>query len=247
MWQPQIEHFTDCHCLVPDLPEHGRSANVKPFSIQRSAEHVADLIARRGHGGRVHVVGLSAGAQVAVALLATAPELVDHAMISSALVRPLRFAMLVTPRLVSVAFRTLVAPFKNVDWWARLNMRYAAGIPARYYPEFRLAFTELTESSFTNLLIENQRFRVPPRLDRVRAPTLIVVGGREGATMHQSARDLAARIPGARAYEVRHTAAMSVAQEHNWNMTTPELFSRTLRAWLTDQPLPTTLQPLGGR
>ena len=32
MWQPQLEAFTDYHCLVPDLPEHGRSAEVKPFT-----------------------------------------------------------------------------------------------------------------------------------------------------------------------------------------------------------------------
>ncbi len=37
MWQPQLEAFADYHCLVPDLPEHGRSAEVKPFTIAGSA------------------------------------------------------------------------------------------------------------------------------------------------------------------------------------------------------------------
>ena len=94
-------------------------------------------------------------------------------------------------------------------------------------------------------LVENQRFRLPQGLSRVKAPTLIVVGKREYAAMRQSARDLAAAIPGARAYEVVHTHRMSLAQEHNWNLTAPDLFNQTVRAWITDQPLPSALRPLG--
>jgi pimeloyl-ACP methyl ester carboxylesterase len=88
MWQPQVEALqADYHLLVPDLPEHGRSAAVKPFTITGSVELVAELIRTQAHGGKAHIVGLSEGAQIGVALLAAAPELVDHAMLSSALVR----------------------------------------------------------------------------------------------------------------------------------------------------------------
>ena len=37
---------------------------------------------------------------------------------------------------------------------------------------------------------------------------------------------------------------MSLAEEHNWNLTAPDLFNQTLRAWITDQPLPPELRPL---
>lgn len=67
MWQPQIEQLNDFHCLVPDLPEQGQSVDEKPFTIQDSAERIAELIQLRAHNGKSHVVGLSQGAQIIVA------------------------------------------------------------------------------------------------------------------------------------------------------------------------------------
>jgi pimeloyl-ACP methyl ester carboxylesterase len=245
MWNPQIDKLGDYHCLVPDLPEHGQSVGEKPFSIQESAERMAELIRARAHNGKAHVVGLSEGAQITVALLALAPERVDHAVVSSALARPFPGGSLLTPGLVALAYRWSVTPFKNSAWWIRVNMKYAAGVPDEYYPQFSQTFKELTESGFTHVMIENQRFRLPSGLGRVSAPTLIVVGKHEYAAMRQSARDLAAAIPGSQAYEVVHTRKLSLAEEHNWNLTAPDLFTQMVRAWITDQSLPTALQPLG--
>jgi pimeloyl-ACP methyl ester carboxylesterase len=123
-------------------------------------------------------------------------------------------------------------------------MKRAAGVPDGYYRQFRQTFRELTESGFTNALIENQRFRVPQGLGSVTAPTLIVVGRREYRTMRDSARDLATALRGSLACEVVHARKMSVAEEHNWNLTAPDLFTRTVRAWITGQELPAELQPL---
>jgi pimeloyl-ACP methyl ester carboxylesterase len=244
MWQPQVERLGDYHCLVPDLPEQGRSVAAGPLTITDAADRVAQLIRTRAHGGRAHVVGLSEGAQVTVALLAAAPEIVDHAVVSSALVRPIRGARLMSPGIVRWSYRLSVAPFRNVGWWARLNMKRAAGVPDTYFPQFRETFRELTESGFTNLMVENQRFRIPPGLDRVTVPTLIVVGRREYAAMRGSALDLATAIPGSRAAQVVHDRKLSVAEEHNWNLVAPDLFTPCIRAWITDQPLPAALEPL---
>jgi pimeloyl-ACP methyl ester carboxylesterase len=189
MWQPQVDGLSELHCLVPDLPEHGRSVDVKPFTIAGSAELIAELIRTRAHGGRAHVVGLSEGAQVAVALLAIAPERVDHAIISSALVRPVRGPGMTRPGLIRWSFRLFAAPLRNSEWWTRLNMKRAAGVPDEYYLQFRQTFQELTESGFTNAIIENQRFRLPQGLDRVLAPTLILVGRHEYDSMRASAGD----------------------------------------------------------
>ena len=100
MWQPQIEQLSDYHCIVPDLPEQGDSVDGTPFTIQGSAEKIADLIRTRAHNGKAHVVGLSEGAQITLALLSLAPELIDHAIISSALVRPIPGGSLMTPKLI---------------------------------------------------------------------------------------------------------------------------------------------------
>ncbi|MBK9924126.1 MAG: alpha/beta hydrolase [Anaerolineales bacterium] len=244
MWQPQVEQLSDFHCLVPDLPEHGKSVNEKPFTIQNSAERIAELIQTRAHDRKASVIGLSEGAQIVVALLAISPELVDHAVISSALVHPIFGASLMTPKLIALSYRWSVTPFKNSEWWIRINMKYAAGVPEKYYSQFSQTFKELTETGFTNCMVENQRFRLPQGLERVKTPTLVLVGKNEHSVMRRSARDLASAILGAQAYEVVHNRKMSLAEEHNWNLTAPELFTQTTRAWINDQPLPAELKPL---
>jgi pimeloyl-ACP methyl ester carboxylesterase len=245
MWQPQVEQLSDFHCLVPDLPEQGQSSAEKPFSISGSAELIAELIRTRAHGGKAFVVGLSEGAQITVALLSQSPELVERAIVSSALVRPMPGAWLLTPGLIRLSYRWSVTPFKNNDWWVRVNMKYAAGVPAAYFLQFRQSFQSLTEDGFTHVMLENQRFRIPAGLEGVQTPTLIVCGKHEYGVMRQSARDLAKALPNGRAYEVLHKKKMSTAAEHNWNMTAPDLFTQMMRAWIAGQPLPVQLQAMG--
>lgn len=176
MWQPQVAGLPDHHCLVPDLAEHGRSTDIKPFSIAGSAAQVAELIRSRAHGGKAHVVGLSEGAQVTLALLALAPDVVERAIISSALVRPMPGAGLMTPGMLAWSVKWSVEPFKNNDWWIRLNMKYSAGVPEEYYPQFKADFQNLSAEQFSHVVTENQRFRLPEGLGRVRVPTLVVAG-----------------------------------------------------------------------
>ena len=242
MWQPQVKELPDFHCLVPDLPEHGRSMGVKPFSIANSAEQVAELICKHAHGGKAHVVGLSEGAQVALALLGSAPEVVERAIISSALVRPIPGANWMSPGMIAWSVKWSVEPFKNSDWWIRINMKYSAGVPDAYYPQFKADFQDISEEQFTHIIIENQRFRLPDGLGQVQVPTLVVAGKKEYGAMRQSVKDIEAALPKAKGFLVAHKKHFSLAQEHNWNMNTPELFNRMLRAWITDQSLPTELE-----
>jgi len=243
MWRPQVEALQDTyHCLIPDLPEHGRSAAVQPFSIVDAAGRVAELIRERGHGGRAHVVGLSEGAQITVQLLGLAPEVVDHAIISSALIHPLPGVGLFGPRAYALIFRLFAAPFLRSDGYVRLNMRYGNALPAQYFPEVREDTRRMTANSFTHMLLENQRFRMPAGLEQVMVPALIVAGQHELAIMRQSARDLAAALPAGQGYLVAFSKRG--AEEHSWNLQRPELFNAVARAWFTDQPLPPGLLPL---
>lgn len=244
MWKPQLEALTEFHCLAPDLPEQGQSAAEKPFSIQGSAALVADLIRTRAQGGKAFVVGLSEGAQIAVALLSQSPELVEGAIISSALVKPVPGAGMITPGLVAISYRWFVAPFKQSDWWVKVNMKYSAGVPDAYLDDFRQSFQGLTEEGFTNVMMENQRFRIPAGLDKAQPRTLVVCGKNEYGVMRQSTQELAAALPNAQAYEVVHSRKMSVAEEHNWNMSAPDLFTRMVRAWIKQQPLPGELRQI---
>ena len=245
MWRYQVEFFKQkYHCLVPDLPEQGQSAGVGPFSIDLAADLIAAFIRSQAHGGKAHVVGLSEGALVVVDLLSRTPEVVDHALSSSAILRPIAGQRLYTPAFFRASYRWFMAPFKHNDWWIRLNMRGSAGVGEEFYPEFKRSFQETTESGFTNLMVNALHFHLPQRLEKVTAPVLVVVGKLEYKQMIQSGRDLLTVLPNSRGVMVSLGKGSSLVKEHNWAMTAPALFNATLLAWIEGRPLPAELLEL---
>jgi pimeloyl-ACP methyl ester carboxylesterase len=245
MWTPQVEALSsEFHLLVPDLPEQGRSTDGGQFTMASAAAQVADLVRTRAHGGRAHVVGLSEGAQVAVQLLADAPAVVLSAIASSALVLPIPGSGWASGRgVLGFTYATSIAPLRGSDWWIRTNMRSAAGVPDAYFEHFRESFRTLSKSGFVDLMVANQAFRLPAGLDRVTAPVLAVCGHGEYEVMRRSTADIAAAIPGAHACEVFHAGKMTLAQQHNWNMTAPELFNEMVRAFIGGRALPEAIRP----
>jgi pimeloyl-ACP methyl ester carboxylesterase len=65
MWLPQLEVLAEFHCLAPDLPEHGLSQAVRPFSMDDCVRRLGSLVREAAPGGRTYVVGLSFGGVVA--------------------------------------------------------------------------------------------------------------------------------------------------------------------------------------
>jgi pimeloyl-ACP methyl ester carboxylesterase len=245
MWRPVIDRLPEYRCLAPDQPEHGGSRKIGPFSMELAAQKVSELIRDQVPGGKACVVGMSEGAQVTVQLLATAPEGVEKAIISSALLRPITgLGWVSSPALLAWSYRLSIPPFIHNDWWIRLNMKYAAGVPDAFYPHFKDDFQHLTESEFVNLLLANQRFRLPAGLATATAPTLVVAGQREYGAMKQSVRDLVAALPCATGGFLNLGKGSSMAKEHNWALTAPELFAQTVRAWMEDRSLPREIEAM---
>lgn len=197
MWTPQITELSaQYHCLVPDLPEHGQSRQTGSFSVANTFRQITDLIRERAHDRRVHMIGLSFGAQVGVALLASASEYLHSALISSALVRPLPGSgMYNSLPILRWTFKLGIAPLQKSNWYARLNMRQSAGIPDAWFPQFRDDFQRMTAQSFATVMAENMQFRLPSGLDTVKTPTLVVVGRKEYKAMYQSGCDLIHALP----------------------------------------------------
>jgi pimeloyl-ACP methyl ester carboxylesterase len=245
MWQAQVKAFSpDYHILLPDLPEQGQSTAAGEYTTEGAADRVAELIRAQAHGGKAHVVGLSEGAQVTVALLARAPEVIDHAVVSSAILRPMPGSSMYSRSLLAATYRWFIAPLKNNDWWIHLNMKYSAGIPEAFYPNFKHSFQTATESSITNMMYCNLNFRLPAGLEKANAPVLVAVGKHEYQQMKMSGRDLLAVLPKSRGVLVSVGAKSSLREEHNWAMTAPDFFNATVRAWIEDRELPAELLPL---
>jgi pimeloyl-ACP methyl ester carboxylesterase len=243
MWRPQVEALRDqYHCLVPDLPEHGRSAGVLPFAIPDTAQRIAELIRERGRNGRAHVIGLSEGAQVTVQLLSIAPDLVDHAIVSSASLHPVRAFGLLSPLSLGITYWLFVAPFQRSDAYVRLNLRGTGTVPEQYFADVRADVRGMTAGQFIRMTTANQRFRLPKGLEHVQTPTLVIAGQHEYPVMRRSARELAAALPHAQGYFV--AVDHRLAHEHSWNLWAPDFCSAVARAWIEDRPLPAGLLPM---
>ena len=245
MWQAQVERFNrQYRCLVPDLPGQANSKAAGPFSHARVADMVVDLIQREALGGKAHVVGLSEGAQCAVELLSRAPEVVDHALISSALLRPMPVLWMYSRAMFAWSYRLFMAPLNRSDGWIRLNMQKSAGLPEEYYPKFKQSFQDTTEEEFVETMYAGLHYRMPKGLEKATSRVLVVVGNKEYRQMHDSARDLLRMLPNARGVVVSLGPKARLPEEHNWAVTAPDLFARTLQAWIESAPLPKELRDL---
>lgn len=233
MWQPVVHLLPEYHCIVPDLPGQGESIAAGPFSMALAAEKCSELVSLRAHGSTAVVVGLSEGAQVAVQMLAAAPESVSRAMISSALLLPIPGGKAyANPKLLASLYRWSMSASFHKDWWIRLNMKYSAGIPSQFFPQFKENFLGMTQDAFVNLMHANQTFRLPPGVEQFAKPVLIVYGRHEYKAMRESARLLARNLAHSRLMALTLGKNSTMAREHNWALTSPRLFADTLRNFI---------------
>lgn len=228
MWDRQISLFKDYHCLVPDLPGHGNSREAK-FTMKGAAESVARLIREKARGGRAHVIGLSLGAQVLVELLGESPEVVDHAVINSALVRQLTYSkLMLNPVIIKLILKTSLPLAKN-----RTFARVQAGsyhLPEDMFETYYAETSQNTESEMVDVFRENAIFTIPVGLCKAKVPTLVVIGSKESILV-DSAKDLVGTVPGARAFMVKNVG-------HTFVFENPGLYAHMIRSWISDQPLP---------
>ena len=232
MWDKHVESLKDYHCLIPDLPEHGKSIDIKPFTMESAAIEVIDIIKERAHGGKAHIVGLSLGAQVAVQILSTAPEVIDHAVITGTLVREAGSSLSIFMNI----FYKFYMRLKDVDFFIKMGMK-AQSIPLEYFENVKKDTKALTWSSLNNIIRENGSFRIPEKLCRSKNRVLVLVGEKEVKVVYGSALDLNKCLSNSKAYEV-------VNFGHTWPLESSELFTSVLRAWINDNPLPDILLKL---
>jgi pimeloyl-ACP methyl ester carboxylesterase len=247
MWRSVVKNLqSDFHCLVPDLPEQGHNilAGDGAYTTEGAADRIAAFIRSQAHGAKASVVGLSEGAQVVVALLSRQPEVIEHAISSSAVLRPLAGNRFYTPGVFRWSYRLFMGPFKKVDWWIRVNMHGSAGISDEYFEDFKQDFQWMTEDSLAHLMSASLNFRLPAGLEKARLPVLVVVGSKEYEAMKKSGLDLLKALPDARGVMVDLGPRSTLAKEHNWALTDPDFFAATVRAFVTGGPLPAELLPL---
>ena len=223
MWQPQFERLPDFHCLAPDLPEHGKSADLGPLTLKDASKQVADVIRTYTPNGRAHVVGLSLGGTVAVRMLLDVPEVIDHVMISGTAAR-------LDP--IFANFNMMMG-FLHSDQLAQLIFMQS-NIPQQYHHLVLEGVRTVKPAAFHHFSQEVTQIELP---HQVHVPMLITVGQNETFVVQQAAREMNRTIQGAKGVVVPRVG-------HIWNLEAPDLFTDTVRSWVTDTPLPPTFRAL---
>ncbi|HHV64881.1 MAG TPA: alpha/beta hydrolase [Peptococcaceae bacterium] len=225
VWSKQIEYFKDYHCLIPDLPEHGKRKNEGEFSIKKSASLLAELIEKRANGGKAAIVGHSLGAKITVELLITRPELITSAVVASALFRPIPFMkMLHKPfiyKLMAAMLRSkLLGPF--------LVKQYK--FPEKALEDkCLLEFRQLTPATLFRIYDELYRnLGLPKGLRQVNVPTLVMAGEKEPEAMRQSVLDLARILPVSEGILLKKGL-------HTYPWAQYESFNKVIEHWINDK------------
>jgi pimeloyl-ACP methyl ester carboxylesterase len=233
MWEPVVERLSErFHCLVPDLPGHGRSADLPWQSLDATVDDLAALIARQGTGGRAHVVGLSLGAYVALRLLARRPDGLDRVVLSGVNVLPFPRPGLM--RLMGYA----MLPLMKRDLLLKAQAR-ALRIPEDRLEGYRAAARAMSLRAFLRIGHELMAFRAEAGLQHVTAPTLVLAGEREQELIRRSIPEIVRALPAAEGYLVPGLG-------HGWSGEAPELFAQVVETWITGRSLPEGLMHVSG-
>jgi pimeloyl-ACP methyl ester carboxylesterase len=235
-WEPVVQRMQHYHCLVPDLPQYGKSFQEGPFEMGRAADAVGQLIRSRVASGRAHLVGFSLGAQVGVQLLATEPRLVDRAVMCGTAINTMPYVWLT---------QLPLGLFARMSWLRRAingrRNRRDLRIPAASIADYRQDVRLITSEKLVQIIAASSGFTLPKGLDKSDSPTLFLTGGKEMRFVHRWGAALAQPMPNG-------IDRVAIGMRHDWPLRYPELFSRTVDGWLNGTALPPEIVlPRSGR
>jgi len=228
IWDKQVESFQDYHCIVPDLPGHGKSAEVNLINIQSTANIIIDIIKNKAKNGKAHLVGISLGAQIIIQILSTAPEVANHVLISGAIIRnsqPTENFLKLLNHLIKVYLPDKDKTIRIMSYVRSYN------IPKNLRGKFKESTYVIEPDSLDRIIKENILFKMPSGLEKVDMPVLVMRGQKDFIMIKKSTKDLLNVLPNSK-------GAMALKVGHLWNIENPELFNNVLRNWLNDENLP---------
>lgn len=230
MWWRQIAALADFRCLNIDLPGHGKSNHVPWVSLADTADQIAALIQSLAANGQAHIVGLSLGGYVALALLERSAAVVDRVVISGITAAPMPNRAWLNPQL------WLMSALMRRRWVMNMQAR-ALHLP----PDQQAAFVEnwlaMSMQTYRRIFEEAVDYQVSPALRHIHNPTLVTAGGRESKIILEAVSVISAMMPNAE-------GRLAPGLGHDWNVEAPDWFNATVRAWITGAPLPDRLQAI---
>ncbi|WP_223249607.1 alpha/beta fold hydrolase [Bacillus sp. NMCN6] len=232
MWQEQMETFKEVYeCYTPDLIGHGTRANEQSFSMRESALEVISYIKQHAHGRTVILIGFSLGAQVAVEVLSSDPDIVDIAVINSALVMPLPWLYLMVRPLLPFTY-----PLLKKDWFIQLQAE-KMGLPNNVLNDYAVDSKSLQKKTLLTMFQENLHYKLPDTFQQAKARILVTVGEREKGIMKRSAKKITNSHPKA-------AGVVVAAIGHTFTFEKKELFIDMIQCFIEDRALPAELKEI---
>ncbi|MEK5232379.1 alpha/beta hydrolase [Lysinibacillus sp. FSL K6-0232] len=219
MWDKQVQHFSNYHCIVPEL------LSVAPFSIEHCANKLVQLIEEKANGKTVIVIGFSLGAQIAIQMLSIKPNVSDFTMINSALVIPSPTMTRLMQPVIQLTF-----PLVKNKAFAKLQAK-ALYIDDRYFERYYHESSTMHVEVLLQILQENMSFSIPPNFHKAQGGILITVGAQEKSIMKKSAKALLQHHPTCHGVILGNIG-------HGVSLAKPAFFNDFVEHWLKDGQLP---------
>jgi len=227
IWKQAAEQLTDFHCVCPDLPGHGQSKGVPVTDFDAASDEVAELIASLGTAP-VCLTGLSMGSYIGLRLLARHPNLVESAVFSGFQHVPIQISGLMRALMHASSF--MMNSRKNREKMARsLGVNDPSLVSQR---GGRPNASSKTMRKISSLALD---FDASADLQSIETRALVLAGETEHPAILSSLPAFQSGMP-------HCTARIVPGLGHGWIATDPELFTETLRAWFSREPLPEGLK-----
>ncbi|XID94164.1 alpha/beta fold hydrolase [Paenibacillaceae bacterium WGS1546] len=232
MWEQQMRDFAAYRCLAPDLPGHGSKHADVGFSIQRSAEEYIRLLEENANGQKIIVVGFSLGAQVLIQMLSMKPNLIDCAIINSALVKPMKIAK----RWIGPTIK-MSHPLVKIRWFSKLQAR-TLYIPEKDFERYYEESCRMKQETLARVMEENMSFEIPPGFREATGSILVTVGAKEKAVMKKSAAEIVQANPNCRGAIIPNIG-------HGASLAMPDFFNRMAEDWIREGAFPERCKEIG--
>ncbi|GLF92068.1 hydrolase [Bacillus safensis] len=232
MWQEQVEIFKNTYdCFAPDLIGHGTRSKEQPFSMSESANEIISWIKEQAHDRTVILIGFSLGAQIAVDVLSREPDIIDIAIINSALVMPLPWLYFMVRPLLPLTY-----PLLKKDWFIQLQAE-KMGLPHHVLHHYAAESKHLQKNILLTMFQENLHYKLPNTFEQAKARILVTVGEKEKGIMKRSAKKITDAHPQAAGVIVPGIG-------HTFTFEKKELFIEMIKSFIEARALPVELKEI---
>ncbi len=228
MWKPQTDYFSAWDCILPHLPDHGQSINIKLTNQKECAEMLLDIIQKRANGGKAHIVGHSLGGQLVILMAAMNPNVILHAVACSANFKRMYLMDLMAKPLF---YQLSIAMMKSESVLDAQVKQFGLTDPVMITgakQDFKLLTADRLQREYE---VGYYQAALPKGFEKSTVPTLILAGKKEPGIVHESARMASAALPNAKAFLVKDA-------NHVWTWKKSNVLNPLIESWIQDRPLP---------